>query len=205
MSEKSISRTLFTLLGLVIIVGLQAQYDCKEYEKFNCAPSSDKHFKRNGQSRSAMIQIGVPAEMNLIVYRGQDYRITLCADQEVLGDVSFRLVELKRQLKKSTILGTDTVLLTDDDGEYSGSVRETRISSPVMENSYETVRKVLYDNTEDGMSQTIEFSSTATKRIIVEVVAPGSDNPKKKRNSISPDIACIGILVEHMPTPGIGF
>lgn len=35
--------------------------------------SSDKRFSINGQSKSAMVQVGKETELNIVVYRGQDY------------------------------------------------------------------------------------------------------------------------------------
>jgi hypothetical protein len=204
------------LLGKIILIaavsilasaGTSAQYDCNDYEKFNCAPSPDKHFKRNGQSRSAMIQIGYPTEMNIIVYKGQDYRISFCSDKYVLGEqIIFRIVEVTRERVEEAVATADTVSLTSDEGDYAGSVIETRITdSPGDKPLFKEVRKVLYDNTEFDLAQEMEFSSTATKRITLEIMATGSDHPKRMNNPESPDIGCLGVLIEHMPTPGIGF
>lgn len=191
---------LSTMLG-------SAQYDCNDYEKFNCAPSPDKHFKRNGQSRSAMIQIGYPTEMNIIVYKGQDYRISFCSDKFILGEqIIFRIVEVIREKVEPVVAKADTVSLQSEDGEYSGSVVDSRITERSNERPmFREVRKVLYDNTEFDLAQEMEFSSTATKRITLEIMATGSDHPKRINNPDSPDIGCLGVLIEHMPTPGLGF
>lgn len=155
-----------------------AQTNCVDYHKFNCERATDVRFKVNGQSRSAMVKVGEETELNIIVYRGQDYRISVCHDEKILGaNVAVRLVE-KIRVPKSTL-------------------------GPNGEREFEEVEKVLWDNTEHDMRQQIEFSCTATKRIAVEVNAPGAAERKGKRADL--DIGCVGILIEHMPSPGIGF
>ena len=42
----------------------------------------DKRFSMNGQSKSAMVQVGQETELNIIVYRGQDYRISVMSRRQ---------------------------------------------------------------------------------------------------------------------------
>ena len=173
-------RSLTTLALVMLLPGIrmQAQTGCMEYHKFNCERSSDTRFSLNGQSRSAPVKVGEETELNIIVYRSQDYRITICHDEKILGpSVAVRLVEKVRMPKGET--------------------------SPNGQQQYVEVEKVLWDNTEHDMATSIEFSCTATKRIAVEVNAPGAAERKGKKADL--DIGCVGILIEHMPTPGIGF
>lgn len=169
---------LVAVLGLLPLA-MVAQSPCAEYHKFNCDRSSDKRFSTNGQSKSAAVQVGQETELNIIIYRGQDYRISLCHDEKVLGEkLAMRLVEKVRVAKP-------------DPGPDGKQV-------------FEESEKVLWDNTEHEMSQEVEFSSTSTKRIAVELVAPGGAEDVKSKGR-SYDIGCVGILIEHMPTPGLGF
>ncbi len=97
--------TLFLLVGIfsTAFQWSHAQSHCKDYHKFNCEPASNKGFKTNGQSRSALLQLGVPTELSIIVYKGQDYRISFCKDEKVIGkQVLFRLVEMTRSLVEGT-------------------------------------------------------------------------------------------------------
>ena len=149
--------------------------DCSNYHSFNCLPSGDSRFSINGQSRSAAVKIGEETELNIIVYRGQDYRVSVCNDEKILGQLAIRLVEKMRVAKPG----------------------------PDGKTAYEEEEKVLWDNTSHDMASSIEFSCTATKRIAVEVNAPGAAERKGKR--ADSDIGCVGILIEHMPSPGIGF
>ena len=180
---KSITsiRSVLVAAAVVTILPLitMAQGPCTDYHKFNCNRASDKRFSVNGQSKSAAVQVGQETELNIIVYRGQDYRISLCFDDKVLGEsLAIRLVEKIRQVKP-------------------GAADSAKVE-------YEELEKVLWDNTEHEMAQTVEFSCTSTKRIAVEVVAAGGEASDKKSERVV-DIGCVGILVEHMPTPGLGF
>lgn len=154
-----------------------AQSDCTDFHRFNCERSGDARFKVNGQSRSALVKVGEETELNVIVYRGQDYRITLCHNDKVLGkELAVRLVE---------------------------KFRVSKGAGPDGKPLYEEVEKALWSNTEHEMAQQIEFTCTATKRIAIEVNAPGAAERKGRNADL--DIGCVGILIEHMPTPGIGF
>jgi hypothetical protein len=66
---------------------------------------------------------------------------------------------------------------------------------------------VLWDNQDHEMADEVEFTATSTKRLAVEITAPGvPEDPKKAGTGGKPnDIGCVGILIEHMPTPNIGF
>lgn len=182
----------------------QAQYNCTDYHKFNCERSGDARFSLNGQSRSAAVQVGVPTELNIIVYSGQDYRISLCYDDKVIGkQMGFRLIEIVREPKKEMVDIVETVDVLDENGRPTG---ETKPSKRTEERVvYTDVRKVVWDCSEHEMAQEIEFTCTSTKRLLVEVVAPGVPEEERKGANKDRDIGCVGILIEHMPTPDVGF
>lgn len=190
--------------AILLLLGgpVVAQYDCTDYHKFNCERSGDIRFSLNGQSKSASVQVGVATELNIIVYRGQDYRITFCFDEKIIGDhVVFRLIEKIREPRAVDVEEVSNEDVLDANGQATGETREVR--KTVTKTEYDETRKVLYDNTEHEMAQEVEFSSTSTKRLVVEVMAPGVEEPKGRGKGM--DIGCVGILIEHMPTPAIGF
>lgn len=201
-------RTLFLapLLGITALLlptVLLAQNTCADYHKFNCQRSSDKRFSQNGQSKSAALQVGVPTELNIIVYRGQDYRISLCADDRILGEaISIRLVEKVREATDLVEESSTLEPLLDEEGNKTGATQETRTKQ--SRRVFEEVEKVLWDNADHEMAQEVEFSCAATKRIAIQVVPPGTTR-ESKRSDKQYDIGCAGILIEHMPTPGLGF
>ena len=187
-------------MTLALSVGAHAQSECTDYHKFNCDRSSDTRFSINGQSKSASVQIGKPTELNIIVYKGQDYRISLCHDTKVLGDnLSIRLVEKVREAKNVEEKVTEKQAVMDANDEPTG--QEKDVTRTEKKTVYEDVRKVLWDNSEHDMANEIEFSATSSKRLIIEVMAAGATDGNKK----GLDIGCVGILIEHMPSPNIGF
>jgi hypothetical protein len=196
----------FFLPGVLLLLGIstaQAQYDCNDYHRFNCDRSTDARFKLNGQSRSAMVKVGEETELNIIVYRGQDYRISVCHDDRILGEhLAIRLVEKTRVPRASggTVTTKEDVL--DENGKPTGTTQEVQTTD--RKQVYDEVENVLWDNTSNDMVGEVEFSCTATKRIAVEVNAPGPVEDKKKKAD-GADIGGDGILIEHMPTPGLGF
>ena len=64
-------------------------------------------------------------------------------------------------------------------------------------------RDVLYSNADDGYAQTFEFSSQKTRKLILSVSIPDGETKSKKRKP--EDMACLGLLIEHMQTPKSGF
>lgn len=195
---------LLTTAAIITALAGFAQDDCADYHRFNCDRSTDTRFNLNGQSKSASVQIGVPTELNIIVYKGQDYRIAFCYDERVIGDhVVARLVEKVREPKdvSEQVIKKEETL--DGQGNPTGQFKETTVTE--TKRVYEDVRKVLWDNQEHEMANEIEFTATSTKRLIVEVTAPGAADPKPRRSDKQFDIGCVGILIEHMPTPAMGF
>lgn len=183
---------------------LQAQYECTDYHKFNCERSGDPRFSLNGQSRSAQVQVGVPTELNIIVYSGQDYRISLCFDEKVIGsEMGFRLIEILREPHKETVEVTEQESVMDANGQPTGEMKNVKRTEE--RTVYSDVRKVVWDCGEHDMVQEIEFSCTSTKRLLVEVVAPGVPEDRRKGANKDRDIGCVGIMIEHMPTPNVGF
>ncbi|MBK8338603.1 MAG: hypothetical protein IPK99_00630 [Flavobacteriales bacterium] len=188
------------LVAVLLTLGAMAQDRCADYHTFNCERSTDARFSINGQSKSASVQVGTPTELNIIVYRGQDYRVSFCYDEKVIGDhVVARLVEKIRvpeEEKRGVVTKTEQ---KDADGNTTGAV----LDKTEKKGLFKDERKVLWDNTEHDLAQSIEFSCTATKRLVIEVMAPGVAEPKGRSKDL--DIGCVGILIEHMPTPNLGF
>ncbi len=185
-------------------MAVSAQYKCADYHRMNGDYSNDKRFSLNGQSKSAMVQVGKETELNIIVYRGQDYRISVSHDEKVLGEqLAIRLVEKVRVPYDEQVEVVKQEPVLDEQGNPTGTTQEVKTKE--KKRVYEEEEKVLWDNTEHEMADDIEFSCTATKRIAVEVIARGNSEAKPKKNGETNDIGCVGILIEHMPTPPVGF
>jgi hypothetical protein len=194
---------LLAFLTSPILAWAQPPTNCFDYHKFNCVRSADKRFSVNGQSKSASIRVGQPTELNVIIYRGQDYRISICSDGKILGEaMAIRVLEKMREGRDVEETVTTLEPILDASGEPTGATRE--VQTKQKRKVYDEMEKVLWDNTEQDMAQELEFSCTATKRIAIEVMAPGGAE-SKRRSDRQFDIGCAGILIEHMPTPALGF
>jgi hypothetical protein len=201
MQQFHFLRTNLFAATLLVTAGLAAQSDCTDHHKFNCERSPETRFSINGQSKSASVQVGVPTELNIILYKGQDYRISLAHDTRILGEhLSIRLVEKVREPKVVEVQVTEKQAVMDANGEPTG--QEKDIVRMEKKTVYEDVRRVLWDNGDHDMASEIEFSANSSKRVVVEVMAPGVPEGKNRKDL---DIGCVGILIEHMPTPNIGF
>ena len=200
---KTNFRDLFVVAATLGAMAVNAQYKCADYHRLNGNLSSDKRFSINGQSKSAMVQVGKETELNIVVYRGQDYRISVSHDEKVLGEqVAIRIVEKVRVPTDEVVEGTSKEPVVDEQGRTTGTTLEVKTTE--KKRTYKEEEKVLWDNTEHEMANEIEFSCAATKRIAIEVIAPGSNEEKPKKGA-SNDIGCVGIFIEHMPTPSVGF
>ncbi len=202
---QPIIKTLFTALPLLFAQQIMAQNTCAEYHKFNCMRSADKRMSLNGQSKSAPVQVGKETELNIIVYRGQDYRISVCHDEKILGEkLVIRLVEKIRVPRDGGPEISASEEIIDEEGETVGTSKKLKISNEAaMDRVYDEIERVIWDNTEHDMVQEVEFSCTATKRIAIEIHAVGADGSSKKAQQF--DIGCVGIMIEHMTSPLVGF
>ena len=181
-------RSLVSSIAFTLAVMVMAQSECSEYWK-SAPRSTDARFSVNGQSKGASVQVGTPTELNIIIYKGQDYRISFIYDEKIIGDhVVGRIIEKVRGPKKPPAGGL-------------------KVQGQSEKPAFEDITKVIWDNQDHEMANAVEFTATSTKRIAIEVTAPGvPENPKDaKRGRTQSDIGCVGILIEHMPTPVVGF
>lgn len=86
-------RTIFFILAFGVI-NFSAFAQCKGFTKKECVPQI-KPFTYNGQLNMAVLNPGDVAELIVTFYKGQDYRLFVCA-QENLGKVEFKLLDSER-------------------------------------------------------------------------------------------------------------
>jgi len=208
------------VLIVVLAVAPSLSYGqyCNYFHTKYCMPSENDMFKLNGQSKSALFSKGQTSELNIIVYKGQDYRISLCMDENLGSQIQFKIYENKK-VKVEKVFETKRTedeyqkdengeLVVDEYGDYipTGEVievidKETKIVT-------EKRKELLYDNSQDGFSSEIEFTVESTRRLVVEVTVPvGAAGGGKSKGKMmkSSDMGCVGLLVEHMTTPISGF
>lgn len=81
-------------IALLIPFGINAQ--CKAFTKKECRPMVNPYI-HNGQMNNAVLYPDDKADVMLTFYSGQDYRIVVCAEEQ-LGDVTFKVTDLDRKV-----------------------------------------------------------------------------------------------------------
>lgn len=149
---------------------------CNHFHERFCSKSDNSYFKYNGQSKSALFAPGQTSELNVIVYKGQDYRISLCMDNNLGEQVIFKIYESVQVAGKK-----EKNLLYDN---------AANDFSPEVEFSVETSKKLA-----------IEISiPEGEKEGSARGVKKGKDRSTKPK-----EMGCVGVLLEHMSTPKTGF
>ena len=216
------------LAAIVMIPAMSFAQYCNSFHEKYCYPSENEMFKLNGQSKSALFSKGQTSELNILVYAKQDYRISVCLDENLGDQVKFKIYETKKVKVEKVI---ETKSMQDEmvactickgsgdldneqcyDCEGAGeraTGNEKEVISKETKVVVEKQKQLLYDNSTDGFSNEIEFTVEITRRLTLEISVPGggggSSTKKKGKLMKSSDMGCVGILVEHMTTPITGF
>lgn len=178
---KEMSRILgITILFSVLLVNVGQSQDCKNFHKRKCMGSDNPFMNYNTQSKSGMFVLGHTSDLVFVAHAGQDYNLSLCQDKDVEEPIKFKVLDGR---SKEVLFDSETAVLDTpaDEGEDMG---ETPSS--------------------------FEFSCEVTKKIIIRITAPGpppEEGGKKGRHE-EPDpesLFCVGVLIENMPTPKLGF
>jgi len=195
------------IVALVIVAAPVASFGqyCNHFHEKYCMPSENDFFKPNGQSKSALFSKGQTSDLNIIVYKGQDYRISLCMDENLGSQIKFKIFETVKKKVETTTEIVEMEEILDEDGEPTGEEKEVIRKETTM--VIKRVKELLYDNSTDDYSTEIEFTVESTRRLTIEISVPngGGEGKSKSKLMKSSDMGCVGILVEHMPTPISGF
>ncbi|NCP46360.1 MAG: hypothetical protein COW67_11635 [Flavobacteriales bacterium CG18_big_fil_WC_8_21_14_2_50_32_9] len=213
---KNLKNIFLAFLTIVLPILASAQY-CNTFHTKYCPPSDNGMYTLNGQSKSALFSKGQTSELNVIVYKGQDYRISLCFDQTLGSQITFKVYETKK-VKVEKVIETKTMedeyqkdengeLAVDEWGAYIPTGNQVEVVNKETITVVEKQKTLLYDNSQDGFATELEFSVETTRRLIFEVSIPGSASGSATKSKLmkSSDMGCVGILVEHMLTPIQGF
>jgi len=197
---------------LVTPIVSKAQY-CNNFHASFCTPTSEKEgtYKPNGQSKSALFSKGQTSELSVIVYKGQDYRFSICMDENLGGQITFKVYETKKIKVEKIVESKVMEDIYDEDGNPTGDQKEVITKeTKVVE---ESKKELLYDNSADNYATELEFTVENTRRLTLELSIPdagGSGKAKgvaqgKGKLMKSSEMGCVGILIEHMTTPKQGF
>jgi hypothetical protein len=200
------------ILGLAVLAlpSLSFAQYCNNFHDSYCEYSENEMYKPNGQSKSALFGKGQTSELSVIVYKGQDYRISLCMDENLGSGMEFKIYENKKVKVEKVTETKEMEDVLDENGEPTGEQKE--VISKQTSIVYEKQKSVLYDNTQDNLATELEFSVETTQRLIFEITIPneggsGKSSVSKGKGKLvkSSDMGCVGILIEHMTTPKTGF
>lgn len=126
-----------------------------------------------------MFVLGHTSDLIFVAHAGQDYNISLCQDKKVEEPLKFQVIDSR----------SDEVLFDN---------QNAALDVPVEEGA----------DPENTLPQSFEFTADATKKIIIRITAPGPPPEEGERGKKEPDpedLFCVGVLVENMSTPKLGF
>lgn len=97
---KMCKHVFFRFLAVILISGsaLFASAQCEGYGYKQCVKYLDKEYKSNGQSNSAALSPGETTKVNMVFYKGYDYRVVFCAEEH-LGQLAIKVYNTKGKNK----------------------------------------------------------------------------------------------------------
>lgn len=198
------------IIGSFLPTGSQAQ-NCSK-KKF-CTDDMYGKFDYRSQSSYAILTGGDTARASIVIYSKQDARILVCFDP-LLGNVNWKIYEPKRVTKRTVVRVdkiTDEIPIYEYD-EYGDPIQEVdEWGDPMYDENYDPVYKIkkyetkvqidtiwkserikteeiVFDNLKSGKPYWQRNSVPKTKRLIIEVIIPKSDDDYE---------GCVNVEVGH--------
>jgi len=157
-----------------------AQSPCGDFHKRRCQRSDDDKFVYDSQSKSGLFGSGQSSDLRMVIYKGMDYRISICADDLFGKDIKFKIKDAK----------TGEIIY---DSSTEKNVQEVEFSS-------ENTRTILVQVTVPDVSISKKDNKAPKK---------GKDGKpaetKEKGKLDAAEGACVGMLVEHKVSDKTGF
>ena len=194
--------TIILLMAIPLIDFAQSQRECYNTVSF-CETERKAGFTKNMQSLSGAFAQGDTSEVQIIVYKNMEYRISVCSpsNPEFLGKFQFKIAEdVKKGVWKETTIYVDS---TYEDENYD--TQTVKVSKNQRKRVYETTEEVRYDNADDEMSQDFIFTSNKTRKLKVKVYVPNAEGEDMSSGLSGSSYACVGLLIEHQPGVISGF
>jgi len=216
-------KKIILFLGILAISYIsQAQTECTTYHRKGCGEKNAAPMKYDTQSKSAIMAKGQVSEFHMIAYNGQDYRVTVCHEENLGGEVKYKIYEKQKVLIKpkaeedyqeSAAEETSDEYSSDDysEDDYSEDNYDDYSDESYSEEAaaiakkgpkFKIVKELLYDNSQDGYSPFIEFTAEGSMSLIIEVSVPGSESKMKLKVR---ETGCVGVLIEHVKSKKTGF
>lgn len=194
--------TIILLMAMPLIDFAQSQRECYNTVSF-CETERKAGFTKNMQSLSGAFAQGDTSEVQIIVYKNMEYRISVCSpsNPEFLGKFQFKIAEdVRKGAWKETTIYVDS---TYEDENYDP--KTVKVPKIQRKRVYETTEEVRYDNADDEMSQDFVFTSNKTRKLKVKVYVPNAEGEDMSSGLSGSSYACVGLLIEHQPGVISGF
>jgi len=194
--------TIILLMATPLIDFAQSQRECYNTVSF-CETERKAGFTKNMQSLSGAFAQGDTSEVQIIVYKNMEYRISVCSpsNPEFLGKFQFKIAEdVRKGAWKETTIYVDS---TYEDENYD--TQTVKVPKIQRKRVYETTEEVRYDNADDEMNQDFVFTSNKTRKLKVKVYVPNAEGEDMSSGLSGSSYACVGLLIEHQPGVISGF
>ena len=194
--------TMIFLMAMPLTDFAQSQRECYNTVSF-CETKRKEGYTKNMQSLSGAFEQGDTSEVQIVVYKNMEYRLSICSpsNPELAGKFQFKISEnINKGVWKETTIYVDSTY--DDENYDSQTVKVPKIQRKRV---YETIEEVRYDNTEHEMSQEFVFTSNKTRKLRVKVYVPSAEGEEMSSGLSGSSYACVGLLIEHQPGVVTGF
>ena len=194
--------TIISLMAMPLIDFAQSHRECYNTVSY-CETDRKAGFTKNMQSLSGAFEQGDTSEVQIIVYKNMEYRISICSpsNSEFLGKFQFKISEdINKGVWKETTIYVDS---TYEDENYD--THTVKVPKLQRKRVYEVTEKVRYDNADDEMSQDFVFTSNKTRKLKVKVYVPKAEGEEMSSGLSGSSYACVGLLIEHQPGVISGF
>jgi ribosomal protein L11 len=199
---KRINIIIIFLMAMPLIDFAQSHRECYNTVSY-CETDRKAGFTKNMQSLSGAFEQGDTSEVQIIVYKNMEYRISICSpsNPELLGKFQFKISEdINKGVWKENTIYVDS---TYEDENYD--TQTVKVPKLQRKRVYEVTEKVRYDNADDEMSQDFVFTSNKTRKLKVKVYVPKAEGEEMSSGLSGSSYACVGLLIEHQPGVISGF
>lgn len=168
---------LLTIFTVALFSTAGNSQDCHNFQKRKCNGSDNPYMSYNNQSKAGMFVMGHTSDLVFVAHSGKDYHISLCQDNKVEEPIKFKVLDGR----------SEEVIFDNEQAAIDGGGSEGEAA---------------------GNPMAFDFSADVTKKIIIRITAPGPPPEEGKGKASKPDpddLFCVGVLIEDMPTPQLGF
>lgn len=190
-----------TIISALLLTGTAIAQDCFGIVNY-CPKLKKSPYTYNGQSKSGAFAQGDTAEVTIVVYKNMEYRVSFCSPThpDLNGKIEFVVAE---EVTKPTWREEKVYETVEKYDDYGNLIGEEKIEKVVKKRVYNKTDVVRFDNKSNDLTQEWIFISDQTRKLKIKVYIPnlsgGGDSLQEQA------YACVGLLIEHMPGPKIGF